>query len=254
MLPVCVDPLREQAGKLEIATLRSDPGVSSVPRHVAIIADGTRRWREKNAGDIRAGIKPAINNVTPLVLTAARVGVEVITFFAFSTENRKRPKDQVDTLWETFSDVWKPNSEKLHSENIRIRFIGRTEELPENIQLAISQSERLTAGNDRMTAYVAFNYGGQAEILDAARKVAKSGVTGSDLDLMSFSRYLYAPEMPEVDLLIRPGGELRVSNFLLWHLAYAELYFTDTLWPDFSPTELLKTFEAFSNRSRRFGL
>jgi undecaprenyl diphosphate synthase len=118
----------------------------------------------------------------------------------------------------------------------------------------MAESERLTANNNRMSAYVAFNYGGQAEILDAARKVVESGVPAIDLDRETFSRHLYAPEMPEVDLLIRPGGELRVSNFLLWHLSYAELYFTDTLWPDFSPTELLKAFEVFGRRSRRYGL
>jgi undecaprenyl diphosphate synthase len=237
-----------------MADLSPDGGAPAVPRHVAIIADGTRRWGEKNAGDVRAGIKPAINNVAPLVLTASGFGVEAITFFAFSTENRKRPKDQVDTLWATFSEAWKPNSERLHRENVRIRFIGRTKELPEHIQLAMSESERLTANNSRMTAYVAFNYGGQAEILDAARKVVDSGISARDLDRETFSRHFYAPEMPEVDLLIRPGGELRVSNFLLWHLSYAELYFTDTLWPDFSSTELLEAFEVFSHRSRRYGL
>ncbi len=228
--------------------------MSSVPRHVALIADGTRRWGEKNAGDNMAGIQPAVNNVVPLALTAARAGVEVVTFFVFSIENRNRPKDQVDTFWSMFSEAWKPTSEELHRENIRIRFIGRREELPENIRFVISQSERLTADNDRMTAYVAFNYGGRDEILDAARKVAESGISASDLDKEAFSHHLYAPEMPEVDLLIRAGGELRISNFLLWQLAYAELYFTDTLWPDFSPTELMKAFEAYSRRSRRFGL
>jgi undecaprenyl diphosphate synthase len=249
------DPLRK--GEREGSILQPSDQIQwpmAIPQHVAIIADGTRRWGERNAGDVRAGIKPAINNVVPLVLTAARVGVEAITFFAFSTENGKRPEDQVDTLWATFSDAWEPNSEQLHRENVRIRFIGRTLELPDHIQLAMSQSERLTASNDRMTAYVALNYGGQTEILDAAKKVVESGISALDLDKETFSHHLYAPEMPEVDLLIRPGGELRVSNFLLWHLSYAEFYFTDTLWPDFSPTELLEALEVFSRRSRRFGL
>ena len=224
-----------------------------MPRHVAISVDGTGRWGVRHAGRRLAGYPAGIDALPSLMEVAARAGVQVVTLHLFSTENWKRPEDEVAYLMSFFTEAFRAKVPAAVENGYRVRFIGRNGRLPPELVQAMSEVEDLTREGHRLSVYVALNYGGQAEILDAARRIAEDGVSPQELDKMTFSRYLYAPEMPEVDLFVRPGGELRTSNFLPWHMAFAELYFTDVLWPDFSVPDLLDALEAYTRRSRRLG-
>jgi undecaprenyl diphosphate synthase len=223
------------------------------PRHVAIIMDGNGRWAERRRLPRAAGHRAGVEVLTPLLEAAGRAGVKALTLYAFSTENWARPEDEVDTLMELFLQTAYDKVPELNSRGARLRFLGRREHLPLSVLEAMREAEDLTSGNDRLDVYVALNYGGRSEIVDAARRIVANGVAAEELDEATFARYLYAPELPEVDLVIRTSGELRVSNFLLWQIAYAEFYVTDTLWPDFSPEEFLRAIESFASRSRRRG-
>ena len=191
--------------------------------------------------------------MTPLVEAAGRAGVKTLTLFAFSTENWARPEDEVDTLMGLFLETARYKVPELNARGARLRFLGRREHLPSSVLEAMREAEDLTAVNDDLDVYVALNYGGRSEIVDAARRIVADGLPPDQVDEATFARYLYAPEVPEVDLVIRTSGELRVSNFLLWQIAYAEFYVTDTLWPDFSQEEFLRAIESFAARSRRRG-
>jgi len=179
--------------------------------------------------------------------------VKTLTLYAFSTENWTRPEKEVKTLMKLFLDTAREKVPELNARGARLRFLGRREHLPESVLEALEEAEDLTSGNDSLDVYIALNYGGRAEIVDATRRIVEDGLSPEDVDEMTFASYLYAPDVPEVDLMIRTSGELRVSNFLLWQIAYAEFYVTDTLWPDFSPQEFLRALESFGSRSRRRG-
>jgi undecaprenyl diphosphate synthase len=179
--------------------------------------------------------------------------VKTLTLYAFSTENWSRPKSEVKTLMKLFLETARAKVPELNERGARLRFLGRREHLPASVLEAVEEAEELTAANDSLDVYIALNYGGRAEIVDATRRIVADGLSPDDVDEDTFARYLYAPEVPEVDLVIRTSGELRVSNFLLWQIAYAEFYVTDTLWPDFSPQEFLQALESFASRSRRRG-
>lgn len=232
---------------------RSEGGRGAVPRHVAIIMDGNGRWAKRRLLPRTAGHRAGVTVLTPLLETAGRMGVEFLTLYAFSTENWIRPESEVNTLMELFLETARSKVPELNERGARLRFMGRREKLPAAVCEAIEEAERLTAHNDRLNVYIALNYGGRSEIVDAARRIVADGVPPEELDEATFRRYLYAPEAPEVDLVIRTSGELRVSNFLLWQIAYAEFYVTETLWPDFSPEEFVKAIEWFGTRSRRRG-
>jgi undecaprenyl diphosphate synthase len=191
--------------------------------------------------------------LTPLLETAGRAGVKTLTLYAFSTENWSRPKSEVKTLMKLFLETARAKVPELNERGARLRFLGRREHLPASVLEAVEEAEELTAANDSLDIYIALNYGGRAEIVDATRRIVADGLSPDEIDEDTFARYLYAPEVPEVDLVIRTSGELRVSNFLLWQIAYAEFYVTDTLWPDFSPQEFLQALESFASRSRRRG-
>jgi undecaprenyl diphosphate synthase len=191
--------------------------------------------------------------LTPLLETAGQAGVETLTLYAFSTENWARPEREVSTLMKLFLDTARDKVPELNQRGARLRFLGRRDGLPESVLEALEEAEGLTAQNDKLDVYIALNYGGRAEIVDATRRIVADGLPLEDVDERTFARYLYAPEVPEVDLVIRTSGELRVSNFLLWQIAYAEFYVTDTLWPDFSSEEFLRAIDAFASRSRRRG-
>jgi len=184
---------------------------------------------------------------------AGEAGVEALTLYAFSTENWARPETEVDSLMKLFLETAKGKVPELNGRGARLRFLGRRERLPQSVQAAIEEAEELTKNNDKLDVYVALNYGGRAEIVDAARRMMKDGLKPEEVDEATFASYLYAPEVPEVDLVIRTSGELRVSNFLLWQIAYAEFYVTDTLWPDFSSDEFRRAIASFAARSRRRG-
>ena len=191
--------------------------------------------------------------LTPLLETAGRAGVKTLTLYAFSTENWARPEREVKTLMSLFVDTAREKVPELNERGARLRFLGRRNHLPTPVLEAMKEAEELTSGNDTLDVYIALDYGGRAEIVDATRRIVADGLSPDDVDEMIFASYLYAPEVPEVDLVIRTSGELRVSNFLLWQIAYAEFYVTDTLWPDFSPQEFLRALESFGSRSRRRG-
>jgi undecaprenyl diphosphate synthase len=200
-----------------------------------------------------AGHRQGVAVLTPLLETAGRAGVKTLTLYAFSTENWKRSPKEVKTLMRLFTETARKRVPELNRRGARLRFLGRREGLPEPVLEALREAEELTAGNDSLDVYIALNYGGRAEIVDAARRMAEDGVPPEEMDEETFARYLYAPDVPEVDLVIRTSGELRVSNFLLWQIAYAEFYVTETLWPDFAPEEFMQALRSFASRSRRRG-
>jgi undecaprenyl diphosphate synthase len=215
--------------------------------------DGNGRWAQRRWLPRAAGHRQGVAVLTPLLETAGRAGVKTLTLYAFSTENWQRPQSEVKTLMRLFLETARKKVPELNERGARLRFLGRREGLPERVLEALEEAEELTAANDSLDVYIALNYGGRAEIVDAARRMAADGVPPEEMDEETFARYLYAPDVPEVDLVIRTSGELRVSNFLLWQIAYAEFFVTDTLWPDFSPEEFMQALRSFASRSRRRG-
>jgi undecaprenyl diphosphate synthase len=215
--------------------------------------DGNGRWAKRRWLPRAAGHRAGVSVLTPLLETAGRAGVDTLTLYAFSTENWGRPEKEVSTLMKLFLETAREKVPELNARGARLRFLGRREGLPASVLEAVGEAEESTAGNDSLDVYIALNYGGRAEIVDATKRIMADGLAPEDVDEKTFARYLYAPEVPEVDLVIRTSGELRVSNFLLWQIAYAEIYVTDTLWPDFSAAEFLRALESFASRSRRRG-
>jgi undecaprenyl diphosphate synthase len=215
-------------------------------RYVAIIMDGNARWASERGLPVLEGHREGAQALKRTVKVAAEVGVEELTVYAFSTENWTRPTAEVEGLMAMFAELIETEVPELDEEGVRIRFIGRREGVSARLLERMDWAERVTEGNQRLNLFVAFNYGGRAEILDAARRF-----TGGDED--DFAELLYAPEMREPELLIRTSGERRLSNFLLWQSAYSELVFSDALWPDFGRDDLEEALGEFSARERRFG-
>jgi undecaprenyl diphosphate synthase len=215
--------------------------------------DGNGRWAERRRLPRAAGHRAGVEVLTPLLEAAGRARVKALTLYAFSTENWARPEDEVDTLMRLFLETAHDKVPELNARGARLRFLGRRDDLPPSVLAAMRDAEELTASNGKLDVYVALNYGGRSEIVDAVRRIVADGLPAEEVDETTFARYLYAPEVPEVDLVIRTSGELRISNFLLWQIAYAEFYVTDTLWPDFSPEEFVQAIITFASRSRRRG-
>ncbi|MCE5309252.1 MAG: isoprenyl transferase [Acidobacteriales bacterium] len=229
-----------------------------LPAHIAIIMDGNGRWaRQRNLPRVaghRAGVEP----VRQTVETCARLGVKYLTLYAFSSENWKRPRTEVDTLWRLLRLYLAKELPLLQRNNIRLVAIGRLDGLPERVQQELGESVEATAANDGLQVNLAINYGGRAEVVDAvnallAESRARGTLGGLSVSEDDISKRLYTAGAPDPDLLIRTSGEMRISNFLLWQIAYAELYITETLWPDFTRTELLKAILDYQRRDRRFG-
>jgi undecaprenyl diphosphate synthase len=214
--------------------------------YVAIITDGNGRWARQRGLPVVEGHRAGADTVKARLRDAVELGVRELTVYSFSTENWSRPRDEVEGLMEMFAQRIDAETPELHEEGVRMRFIGRRAEVSRELVERIEWSEATTAGNDRITLFVAFNYGGRAEILDAAERY-----TGGGED--AFRELLYAPEMHDPELLIRTSGEQRISNYLLWQLAYSELHFTDVLWPDFSRADLEAALASYAARERRFG-
>jgi len=215
--------------------------------------DGNGRWAKARWLPRVAGHRAGVSVLVPLLETAGEMGVRALTLYAFSTENWARPATEVDSLMTLFLETAKDKVPELNERGARLHFLGRKEHLAGEVRAAMDGAEWLTRGNDRLDVYVALNYGGRGEIVDAVRRMISAGLDPDEVDETTFARYLYAPEVPEVDLVIRTSGELRISNFLLWQIAYAEFYITDTLWPDFSPEEFRRAISSFAARSRRRG-
>jgi undecaprenyl diphosphate synthase len=229
------------------------PRSAELPRSVAIILDGNSRWAAARGLSTAEGHRAGTRALRRTVEAAIELGIESLTVYAFSTENWMRPAAEVDDLMEIFGETIERELPDLAEQGVRTRFIGRRDRAPAWLQEAMAGLEAGTAGNERLQLWIAFDYGGRAEIVEAVKRLLANGTDPSGLDEDAFARYLYAPELPDPDLLIRTSGELRISNFLLWQLAYAELVFVDTLWPDFGEEHLREALEAYAGRRRRFG-
>ncbi len=225
--------------------------LDGVPQSVAIIMDGNGRWARRRHLPTAAGHRAGAKALRRVVRAAGDMGVRDLTVFSFSTENWNRPDDEVADLMVLFSELIDREVPDLDAEGVAIRFIGRLHQLDDDLLAKIAEAEARTAHHERMRLFIAMNYGGRAEIVDAARRfAAEAGPEAADED---FGRYMYAPDMRDPELIIRTSGEQRLSNFLLWQSAYAELVFSDALWPDFGPDDLADAFSQFASRSRRFG-
>jgi undecaprenyl diphosphate synthase len=224
-----------------------------LPAHVAIIMDGNGRWAAQRHLPRVEGHRAGIESVRDIVETSARLGIGVLTLYAFSIENWKRPRAEVNTLMLLLKRYIRSELGTLVKHNIRFQVIGRPEELAPDVQRELEIGISRTAANTGMLFNIALNYGGRAEIVDAARRAVASGLAADDLDERAFSGFLYTAGQPDPDLLIRTSGEMRISNFLLWQIAYAEIWVTETLWPDFRRRDLLEAVLAYQKRDRRYG-
>ena len=227
--------------------------MSHVPVHVAIIMDGNGRWAEQRSLPRLAGHQAGRKNIQRVIEESARLGVKHLTIYAFSTENWDRPAEEVNGLLGILGEVIETETGALHKQGVRLCHLGTLDRLAPELREAVCRAVELTKNNDRITLNVAFNYGGRAEILGAVRRIVEEGVAPGDIDEVTFNSYLDTAGMPEPDLIIRTGGEMRLSNFLLWQSAYSEYYCTDAYWPDFDQKELHMAFKAYGRRRRRFG-
>jgi undecaprenyl diphosphate synthase len=224
-----------------------------LPAHIAIIMDGNGRWAAQRHLPRVEGHRAGIDSVRDVVETSARLGIRVLTLYAFSVENWKRPWSEVNTLMTLLKRYLRLELAALHENNIRFRVIGRQDELAPDVRDELEVGIRQTENNTGMLFNIALNYGGRAEIVDAVRRVLAARVDPDNLDEQRFSEFLYTAGQPDPDLLIRTSGEMRVSNFLLWQIAYAEIWVTETLWPDFRRRHLLEAVLAYQKRDRRYG-
>jgi undecaprenyl diphosphate synthase len=244
-----------------LTRIRSLRRLRPVPEHespdvaqsVAIIMDGNGRWAKRRRLPTAAGHRAGARTVRRIVEASIDLGVHDLSIFAFSTENWSRPREEVDALMDIFAETIERELPDLAEQGVRVRFIGRRDRAPEELQRRMAGMEDRTELNSRLNLWVAFDYGGRAELVEAARRIVESGVDPEEIDENVFAANLYAPDLPDPDLLIRTSGELRVSNFLLWQLAYAELAFVDKLWPDFEPRDLQHALAEYASRRRRFG-
>ena len=227
-----------------------EPDLPDVARAVAIIMDGNARWARKRSLPIAAGHRAGTKALRRTVEASIDLGVESLAVYAFSTENWTRPLEEVQLLMTIFTETIERELPDLVRQGVRTRFVGRRDRAPEALRERMAALERETEGNRRLDLWIAFDYGGRAEIIDAANRAVRER---REVDEETFASYLNAPEMPDPDLLIRTSGELRISNFLLWQLAYAELVFVDTLWPDFGEEQLRAAVDDYASRRRRFG-
>jgi len=229
-----------------------------VPNHVAIIMDGNGRWAKQRKLPRSAGHREGVKATQEVIKASGKAGVKYLTLFAFSSENWSRPETEVSALMELFMRSLENEVHNLAENGVRLKFLGALDAFPEKLFQQIEKSEEITANNDKLFLNVAVNYGGQWDILNAAKKliheVQEGRLSLEEVDDAVFESNLATQNLPAPDLFIRTGGEQRVSNFLLWQLAYTELYFSDALWPEFTPTELNKAFESFRSRQRRYGL
>jgi len=228
-------------------------GITRFPQHVAFIMDGNGRWAEQRGLSRLEGHRTGVENTHNTIVWLNQRHIKYVTLYGFSTENWSRPEDEVDGLFQLLAEVIDRESLQLHKKGIKLRHVGRLEGLSSGLQQSVNRAAELTKNNTGMTVNVAFNYGGRSEILDAVRRLMSEQVPPEKIDEKLFGNYLYTAGLPDVDLVIRTGGEIRISNFLMWQAAYSEYYFTPVLWPDFSEEELDKALLAYSQRQRRFG-
>ena len=226
---------------------------ADLPRHVAIIMDGNGRWAQQRGLPRLSGHRAGTENIRRIIEACVELGVEVLTLYAFSTENWRRPDDEVNGLMMILADVIERETQKLHENGVQLRHIGSLQGLPSGLQERVRRAVALTRGNRRLVLNVAFNYGGRAELVDAVRRIVADGVRSEEITEQLITSYLQTGDLPDPDLIIRTAGELRISNFLLWQAAYAEFWSSSVFWPDFNQAELERALQDFSRRHRRFG-
>jgi undecaprenyl diphosphate synthase len=237
--------------------LLAELDASKLPQHIAVIMDGNGRWARRRHLPRIAGHRAGVQSARVVIETCARLHIPALTLYAFSMENWRRPKAEIDFLMRLLREYLRKELPVIHRNNIRLLVIGRPDQLPEAVRTDVERAMRQTAGNSGMQLAVALNYGGRAELVDAFNRildrVRNNGLANARVDEETISQYLYTAGLPDPDLLIRTSGEMRVSNFLLWQIAYAEIYVTETLWPDFTRAQLFEALLDFQKRERRYG-
>jgi len=226
---------------------------NKLPVHVAIIMDGNGRWAKERGLPRIIGHKVGAESVREIIRTAKEIGIKYLTLFTFSTENWRRPEEEVNFLMDMLKQLLRDEVEDLKRNGVRLRAMGRLDMLPRRVREELEYAERETKMNSELTVILALSYSGRAEIVDAVKKMVRKAPNPGHVTEDTFRNFLYLPDVPEPDLMIRTSGEMRISNFMLWQLAYTELYFTKTLWPDFRREEFLKIIEDYTKRERRFG-
>jgi undecaprenyl diphosphate synthase len=227
--------------------------LEGVPRHVAIIMDGNGRWARARGLPRLAGHRAGTENLRPILEASAEFGIEILTIWAFSTENWRRPEAEVRGLLRILERMIRRELQELHKQGVKLRHLGRLDRLPERLQKQVLDAIDMTKDNSRIVLNVAFDYGGRAEIVHAVQQIIRDGIPAEAVDEDLLSGYMYTAGQPDPDLIIRTSGELRTSGFMMWQSAYAEYYITPTFWPDFGREELYQALLAFSQRDRRFG-
>jgi undecaprenyl diphosphate synthase len=230
------------------------PELERVPGHVAIIMDGNGRWAQARGLPRAAGHRAGTENLRRVLRAAVRAGIKILTIYAFSTENWRRPEVEVKALLSILEGVIDRELDELAAEGVQLRHVGRLARIPRSLQNKVKDAIERTKDNERLILNVAFDYGGRAELVEAIRRIIEDGVPADEVDESTVSQYLYTAGLPDPDLIIRTSGEMRVSNFLIWQGAYAEYYVTPVLWPDFDEPELFKALEEYDQRERRYGL
>jgi undecaprenyl diphosphate synthase len=233
--------------------LSADASAAVLPRHVAIVMDGNRRWARQHGLSEGEGHSAGVDAIRPIVEHCADLGMEALSIYAFSRENWARDEAEVQTLFGLLEAAIRRETADLVRQGVRVRILGRLEELPDQTRASVADALSATEAGHRMTLNVAFNYSGRSEIVDAVRRAVADGLRAEEVDEEAIRSRLYTADGPDLDLLIRTGGQQRISNFLIWQAAYAELYFTDVLWPDFAPATLDAALVEFARRTRRFG-
>jgi len=227
--------------------------LDQVPRHVAIIMDGNGRWAKARGLPRLAGHRAGTENIRPVLRACAELGIEILTVWAFSTENWRRPETEVKGLLRILQQMIRREVKALHKEGVRVCHLGHLDRLPERLQKQVREAVELTKNNTRIVFNVAFDYGGRDEIVRAVQQIVRDGIPADQVDEALLSRYMYTAGQPDPDLIIRTSGEMRTSGFMLWQSAYAEYYVTPTFWPDFGRDELCQALVAYARRDRRFG-
>ena len=235
------------------ASEQSSKGQPKVPVHVAFIMDGNGRWAQKRGLPRLDGHRVGVDSIQKILKTLSQKGVQYVTLYAFSTENWNRPEEEVTGILEILQYALRVQTEALHENNVRIVHIGKQDRLSPQLREEVAHAEQLTRGNSGITLNVAFDYGGRDEILAAVKKIIRDGIPEDQVDEALFQSYLFTGHSPDPDLIIRTGGEMRISNFLLWQSAYSEYYHTPTLWPDLESDEIERVLEDYGTRQRRFG-
>ena len=251
--PAVVPAVHAVVAPLDAAGPDGPVPADELPRHVAIIMDGNRRWARERGLSEAEGHAAGVEAIRPIVRHAVRRGIEVLSIYAFSRENWSRSDDEVATLFGLLESAIRDETPELREQGAQVRILGRLEELPASTRASIEEALAATADGRRLVLNVAFNYSGRQELVDAARRCLADGLRPDEIDEAAIEARLYTAGLPAVDLLIRTGGEQRISNFLLWQTQYAELYFCDRYWPDFGPDQLDEALGEFARRTRRFG-